>query len=44
MELYRFSGFPGSGYTNRVGDDFVKEIDGVREVFWIPGLRIHKSS
>ena len=27
-----------------VRDDFVKEINGVRTVFWIPRLRVHKSS
>jgi hypothetical protein len=44
MELARFSGFPGSGSINRVRDDFVKDIDGARRVFWIPRLRVHKSS
>jgi hypothetical protein len=44
MELGRSSGFPGSGSTNRVRDDFVKEINGVGKVFWIPRLGVHKSS
>jgi hypothetical protein len=44
MELEGFSGFPGSGSTNRVRGDFVKGIDGVVSVFWIPRLRVHRSS
>jgi hypothetical protein len=44
MELGKFSRFPGPGSTNRVRDEFVKEINGARKVFWIPRLRVHKSS
>jgi hypothetical protein len=44
VELESFSGFPGSGSTNRVRGDFVKEIKGAGKIFWIPRLRVHKSS